>query len=113
MREIFFDSEIILYAPNYLFIEIFRLKERIIKFSKLSNEEFSNVLGIVFEKIVFIGREYITDSNKILAHNLCEDIDPADTPFVALSLQLNALIWTGDQKLKDGLRLRNFDSFFN
>jgi predicted nucleic acid-binding protein len=71
------------------------------------------MIGIVFEKIIFVGREYVTELNRNNAYNLCKGIDIADTPFIALCLQLDALLWTGDQKLKDGLKLRNFNKFYN
>jgi len=43
---------------------------------------------------------------------LCKDIDESDTPFVALTIELKALLWTGDKKLKEGLKKKGFISFF-
>ncbi|WP_322744651.1 PIN domain-containing protein [Cuspidothrix issatschenkoi] len=42
----------------------------------------------------------------------CKDIDESDTPHVALTLQLEGLLWTGDKKLKEGLIIKGFDKFF-
>lgn len=36
-----------------------------------------------------------------------------DTPFVALALEMEAQLWTRDQELKDGLRRKGFDRFFD
>ncbi|PSQ84453.1 MAG: hypothetical protein BRD44_00900 [Bacteroidetes bacterium QS_7_67_15] len=43
---------------------------------------------------------------------LCHDIDETDTPHVALVFELDGELWTGDKKLKEGLRENGFDRFF-
>jgi predicted nucleic acid-binding protein len=110
-REFLFADDKIFYAPNFLFLEIFRLKEKILKFTKLSDGEFTSTFNIIFERINFIGRNYISDSYKQKALSLCADIDEADTPFVALALQIRAKIWTGDNILKKGLINKGVDIF--
>ncbi|MBA7612475.1 hypothetical protein ES703_19711 [subsurface metagenome] len=37
------------------------------------------------------------------AEELCEGVDPKDTVYVAVALFLDANLWTGDKKLKEGL----------
>lgn len=110
-REFLFDNDKIFYAPNFLFLEVFRLKEKILKFSKLTENEFLQTFSIIFERINFIGRNYISNENKVKALNLCSDIDEADTPFIALALQLNAKVWTGDLVLKNGLIKKGMNIF--
>ncbi|WP_413176102.1 PIN domain-containing protein [Anabaena azotica] len=39
-------------------------------------------------------------------------MDESDTPHVALTLELEGLLWTGDKKLKEGLIRKGFDKFF-
>ena len=39
--------------------------------------------------------------------------DIKDTPFVALSIDLAIPFWTGDKKLKDGLKQKGFHDFYN
>ena len=36
------------------------------------------------------------------AHRLCRDVDEADTPHVALALELDAPLWTGDARFDAG-----------
>jgi predicted nucleic acid-binding protein len=39
-------------------------------------------------------------------------VDEKDTPYIALTLYLDGLFWTEDGVLKEGLRARGFDRFF-
>jgi predicted nucleic acid-binding protein len=40
LRDAFFKDERSFFAPNYLFIELFRYKEKILSFSKLNEHDF-------------------------------------------------------------------------
>jgi predicted nucleic acid-binding protein len=40
---------------------------------------------------------------------LVKDIDEFDAPFIALSLELKSPLWTGDKKLINGLKQKEFD----
>jgi predicted nucleic acid-binding protein len=46
------------------------------------------------------------------AHRLCHDIDPTDTPHIALTLTLDGRLWTGDRRLMEGLKRKGFERFF-
>ena len=46
------------------------------------------------------------------AHRLCRNVDPDDTAYLALALYFDALLWTEDAVLKDGLRAQGFARFF-
>ena len=46
------------------------------------------------------------------AFNLCKDIDAKDTVYDATTIELNGLLWTKDKELKNGLKLKGFNSFF-
>jgi len=46
------------------------------------------------------------------AWELVKDVDPKDLLFVALTLELKGLLWTGDNKLRSGLKNKGFDAFF-
>jgi len=41
------------------------------------------------------------------------DIDEKDTLFVALSIEFDAEFWTKDDILKNGLKQKGFDKFFD
>ncbi len=42
-------------------------------------------------------------------YNIMKDIDPKDTPYLALSKYLQSKIWTGDKALKKGLLKKGLD----
>ena len=46
------------------------------------------------------------------AIELCHVVDPNDTAHVAAAIEANALLWTGDQKLRRALEAQGFDRFF-
>ena len=97
---------------NFLFIELFRHKERIFKNSRASEEEIYDYLEKVLSRLHFFNEELIGIENYFRAYHLCKDVDLKDIAFVALSIELDAPLWTRDTILKDALRVKGFDQFF-
>ncbi len=112
IRDLFFESDILFYAPNYLIYEIYAHKEKLLKNSKLNEQEFYIILNNLLECIQFVPIALIDQTSKKKAYMLCKDIDEKDTPFVALSIYLNHPLWTGDKALKVGLKRKNFELLF-
>lgn len=96
------------YSPNYFFSEIFKYKEKILKYSRLTESELHEYLIRILERIQFTRYDVISRENRQAALELCEDIDEKDTPFIALALELDAKVWTGDKKLITGLKAKDF-----
>ncbi len=46
------------------------------------------------------------------AWRLCRDVDENDTAYLALTLELDAELWTSDRELETGLRKKGFTRFF-
>jgi len=101
------------FAPNFLIGEIFIHKERIMKNSKASKEETYEYFLKVITKINFVNETNISIPNFIDAYRLCKNIDEDDTPFIALSLELDYPLWTRDKQLKTGLQRKGFTHFFD
>lgn len=112
IREIFDNPEYRFYTPNFLVVEIFRHKERILQKSKANDEEVYEFLNKILHKINFVSEEHISIENLIYAHRLCDGIDEKDTPFVALTIELNGVLWSRDNVLKSGLIKKGFNTFF-
>lgn len=90
-----------------------RYKDKILKYSKLSEPEIFDYLQDITFHIQFIRPDIVAIENRQLAYDLCKDIDVKDTVFVALALELNALLWTGDKKLKEQLHKKGFTQILN
>lgn len=113
LRRILEREDCRFYAPNFLMVEIFKHKERILNKSKVTEEEVYEILYQTLHKIIFISEETISLENFIEAYKLCVNIDEKDTPFVALTLEIEGELWTKDDVLKRGLIKKGFDSFFD
>ena len=101
------------YTPNFLMVEIFKHKERILRKSKATEDEVYEILYQTLHKITFVNEETISLGNFIEAYKLCSNVDENDTPFVALTIELEGELWTRDDTLKRGLIKKGFNSFFN
>ena len=63
-------------------------------------------------QVNYINEKTLSVEPRQQAYDLCKDVDIKDLPFVALTIELDALLWTGDKKLKNALKLKGFDRFY-
>jgi predicted nucleic acid-binding protein len=112
IREVLFEGDMKFYSPNFLITEIYTHKNKLQKHSKLNDSEFYLLFNGIIERITFVPIDYIGRNSRQRAYDLCKDVDIKDTPFIALAIDLGIPIWTGDKKLKDGLKLKGFNDFF-
>ena len=113
LREILFTAnELSFSCPRFLFVELFKHKERILAATELSEDELLDALNVLLSRVHFVEEATIPLGTWLEARRLCHDIDEKDTPFVALTLHLNARLWTDDAELKSGLRGKDFNLFF-
>jgi len=106
------DSALRFFCPRFVFVELFKHKERIAQLSALSEEDLLECLYELLERVNFIEEGSIPIGTWMEARRLCRDVDPKDTAFVALTLHLDARLWTSDGELKAGLRAKAFDRFY-
>lgn len=72
IREILSNEEIYFCAPNYLMVEIFKHKERIVEKSKVTEEVIYEFLGEIMLQVEFINEDAITIRNYMKAFQLCK-----------------------------------------
>lgn len=108
-KELYLDifRSLKVYVPDFVFLEIEKYQERIIKKTRLKNE-FTFFVREIFSEITVMPKLAISQQSFDQALALCEDVDPKDTPFVALSIELNLPLWTNDKPLIEGLANKGF-----
>ena len=98
--------------PKFGFVELFKHKEKICAVSKHSQDEILEILYELIRHIDFFDENSLSVNSLTDAWALVKDIDPKDMLFVALTIEVDGLLWTGDTKLRSGLEAKGFDSFF-
>ncbi len=111
-RELLLQSDERFFLCEFVLVEIFKRKEKIVRASQLTEDEIAEVYHLLLKRIELYKEDSIAPENRNSAYALCRDVDESDTPHIALTLELNGLLWTGDKKLKEGLKQKGFDRFF-
>ncbi|MFP4031384.1 MAG: PIN domain-containing protein [Desulfococcaceae bacterium] len=109
---IILDSDHEFFICESTIIELFKHKEKLVKLSRLTEEELIRWFYLLLRRAIVIKEDWIEPPARNRACQLCRDVDPADTPFVALAIHLDGLLWTGDKALKSALEKKGFFSFF-
>jgi predicted nucleic acid-binding protein len=93
MRDTFFDPAHIFYAPNYtseghnlrffyIIGELFEKKEKIMRYSVLSEAEIYELFHRILGKIEFVIEGFVASEHRSQAFRLCQNIDEDDIPFI-------------------------------
>ncbi|MEN9573003.1 MAG: hypothetical protein RL514_858 [Verrucomicrobiota bacterium] len=101
-----------LLCPRFLFVELFKHKERIVRATELPEEELLEFLNALLTRVEFVDEAAIPMGTWMEARRLCRETDAKDIAFIALALHLKCRLWSGDEELKQGLRAKGFHSFF-
>lgn len=109
-KELYVDifKAVKVYVPDFIFGEIYKYEERIITQTNLGNE-LKLFVRELFSEITVIPKLAISKECFNKALSLCYDIDPKDTTYLALSIELNIPLWTNDKKLVQGLLKKGYD----
>ena len=110
--ETLLKSEHQFFVCEQILVEMFKHKEKIAKLSKLPESDLIQLFYILLKRLNLFKEDLISHENRKKAFELCRDVDETDTPHVALTLELDGSLWTGDKVLKEGLRLKGFNQFF-
>ncbi len=101
------------YSCTYMRYEIQKHWVKLLKVSKLSEEQLQLSYNQVLLKLKFINEEIIPVETWLSSEKISCNIDIDDTDFVALSKFLHANIWTGDKVLYNGLKKAGFKKIIN
>ena len=94
-RDIILSDFFELYAPEYIFNEIIKHKELLLRKSKLDQGDFDALLLLLQKHIHLVAKEKY-DKKMAIAQDILGNIDITDSPFLALALAFNCSIWSND-----------------
>ena len=100
------------FSPRFLFVELFKHKERLSRLTHQNEEELLGALHTLVSRLEFINEANIPVGTWMEAFRLCRGVDEKDTPYLALTFHLDGRLWTEDEELKTALRAKGVDRFF-
>lgn len=101
------------YSCDYMRYEIRKHWIKLLKISKLPDEQLQDAYEKILTKITFINEALISKKIWLKAEKTVQNIDPDDVAFVALTNHLKGCLWTGDKELYSGLKERQFHYVYN
>lgn len=97
------------YTPAFLLEELENHRARLLKYTGYSVRYLDFLQLMIFKKIDLIDLESIRQSTFEISIEMTKDVDEFDAPFIALALELDSPLWTGDKKLIKGLVNKGID----
>ncbi|WP_432411439.1 PIN domain-containing protein [Rasiella sp. SM2506] len=91
------------YSPTFVLEELDNHRAKLLKITDLSKKELDFLQMMLFKKIDLIDLESIRTATFEAAVKLTKNVDKFDAPFIALALELESPLWTGDKKLIKGI----------
>jgi len=99
-----------LYTCHFLKEEIFEHKDKLLKFTNLTESELFELIQLTTRNIEFLNEEVIPKKTILNAYELVKDVDENDILFIALTKHVKgSKLWTGDKKLITGLQKKKFN----
>ncbi|HEY4325752.1 MAG TPA: putative toxin-antitoxin system toxin component, PIN family [Mucilaginibacter sp.] len=96
-------------SPSFLLEELNIHTKKILTITGYSEPEFQQIKLLVISNIKFIDPGKIKKENWETSYNMLIGNDEKDTSFLALNMEINGFLWTGDKKLIKGLQNKNYD----
>lgn len=97
------------YSPTFVLEELNNHRTKLLKLTGFSDQDLDFLQLLIFKKVDLINPESISTQTFQNAYQLTKDVDEFDTPFIALALELDSPLWTGDKKLIKGMSEKKID----
>ena len=102
-----FNEKFHLFTPEYIFNELEKHKEEVIKKTERTVEEFFRLIETIKRRIVIVPLEelvpYVEEAEKLTP-------DSYDMAYFALALKLNCAIWSNDKKMKEQNKIKFYNT---
>ncbi|MBI4919626.1 PIN domain-containing protein [archaeon] len=111
-HQLLFSGKLHLYTSEFIFRELEKHKDELLKKTSRTVEDFYRVLAIFERRVIIVPLEelveFVQEAEKISP-------DPDDMIYFALALKLNCAIWSEDKKLKkqDQVKVYNTTEILN
>ena len=112
IRDALLDNRLRCCSPDFLITEINKHQKKLLKASGLRTNEFWFLYSEIISQVTLVPLEIISKESRQKAYDLCKGIDEKDTPFIALAIEFDIPLWTGDKKLKEALNKSGFNMFY-
>jgi predicted nucleic acid-binding protein len=105
--------------PQYLLIELEEYQNIIQEKTRLDYQQLQKYTCSVFSSLTVIPSIVVSQNSLELAQKFCENVDIKDISFVALSIEMQVILLTRDEKLYKGLKKKGyrnimlFENFLN
>ena len=107
------SEENILHISDTTLAELLKHHKKIFQASKQNINEFENLKITLLQKVNIIPSSFISDEILIEAYQLVKEVDENDFAFVAATIFVEGLLWTGDKKLYNALKKNGFNYVLN
>ncbi len=97
-EELIFNDNLQLYAPEFIFVEFNKFKDKILDKTERTLFDFFSLVDILKKRIKTIPNEE-TEKFLLEAEEICPD--RKDVDYFALALMLNCAIWSQDKAMKE------------
>ena len=88
-----------IFCSTFLFVELFKHKERILKKSKLNEDDLLLQLHVILNSIKIVPVREVSTASYYKAFRICRHVDVKDIDFIALALEKKAMLWTKDKPI--------------
>ena len=103
------QDDVTFFAPELLKEELARYHLKIATYSRLGEKDLADIEQLILSRITLVTEASINEPSWAQAFALTKNIDEDDTPFIALAIELDAKLWTGDKVLLKGLLKKGAD----
>jgi len=100
-------------SPDFLLEELVIHTKKLLSITGYTHAEYQQIKSLVIKHIEFVDSAAISKENWMKSHQILKDIDEKDVSFVALNLETDGFLWTGDKKLIKGLQRKNYNKIIS
>ncbi len=94
-------------------IELLEHHQKILRLSRLPELELLALKQSLLSRLQIIYESSLSSTVVNLAFNLVHDIDVDDVALIASTIHLDAILWSSDKPLKDGLIAKGFTKVYD